>query len=117
MAQVQDALWVARFADAIQEYCGPGQMGGIFDPISLTLGLSFQLQLRDKAGAATHLALGDQKCLRRGLVDHGRHLEDGHTTLTVAWFPFAIFHPWEWHCARPPFLCRSVRRTAHGATS
>ena len=59
MAQVQDALWLSRVSVLIDEYCGPAQVGGVSDPISLVIALVLLCQLRDHQGLPTYLALTD----------------------------------------------------------
>ena len=61
MAQVQDGLWVARNAPIIERFCGPGQMGGVFDPISAVIALVLHTQLRAAQGFLTFWALADLK--------------------------------------------------------
>ena len=59
MAQVQDGLWVARNAAKIERYCGPGQMGGVFDPISAIVALVLHTQLRASQGLSTYWSMAD----------------------------------------------------------
>ena len=61
MAQVQDGLWVARNSWKIERFCGPGQMGGVFDPISAIIALVLHTHLRAAQGLSTYWALADLK--------------------------------------------------------
>ena len=61
MAKVQDALWIRRNIARIRAYCGPAQVGGVLDPISLVIAIVLLAQLREYQGLATYLAATDMK--------------------------------------------------------
>ena len=61
LAQVQDALWIARNGPLLETFCGPAQVGGVSDPISLVLALVIHAQLRSAQGMPTYFAFTDLK--------------------------------------------------------
>jgi len=71
MASVQDALWCLRNARTIQRYCGPDQVGGVSDALSLILALLIHAQIRAYQGLATHWALTDLRWAFDVAILHG----------------------------------------------
>ena len=61
MAKVQDALWIRRNIARIRAYCGPAQVGGVLDPMSLVIAIALLAQLREYQGLATYSAATDMK--------------------------------------------------------
>ena len=59
MAQLQDALWVARNFAKIQAWCGEGQVGGVSDPLSIVLAATPLGKLRRYQGLAAYQAFLD----------------------------------------------------------
>ena len=59
MASVQDALWVARNARQLEDFCGPSQLGGVDDPLCLVVALILHAQMRAFHGLCTWCALAD----------------------------------------------------------
>ena len=62
MGQIQDALWMRRNVGRIQAFCGPAQVGGVSDPVSLVVALVLLGQLRASQGLSTYLVPTDLQC-------------------------------------------------------
>eukprot|EP00973_Karenia_brevis_P001214 166574-Karenia_brevis.AAC.1 len=69
LVQVQDGLWVQRNMRHFEQYCGPCQVDGVSDAISLLLAVVLQVQIRSFQGLDSYLAFGDQK-LSCDVADH-----------------------------------------------